>query len=299
MIAYSLRKGVLLLPRPRTNGKRFTRRVWPPSNARWIWPPVRAFCPFVPRPAVLPRPEPCPRPTRLSVLCEPGVGRKSESFTDNLLYLHQVHHLADHSTYSRMIFMFNRLLQFAEAKRPDGRFLILRVANRTLNIFNTYFCHCCSFRQLSTTVAAATTTLTSFTTAAASITSLARATTPPYSPALTGFLFTSSACSSSLLSCIRIRSGYLFSTLLANDFSNRLAAPGCFLFSRTQFTERLQASLNCIRLICAAQRLCQDITHTDRLHDRSYCPTCNYTGTGRRRLEHNLGGAKARIHHVR
>src|SRR5256714_6810533 len=163
MIAYSLRKGVLLLPRPRTNGKRFTRRVWPPSNARWIWPPVRAFCPFVPRPAVLPRPEPCPRPTRLSTLCEPGAGRKSESFTDNLLYLHQVHHLANHSTYSRLIFMFNRLLQFAEAKSPDGRFLILRVTNRTLNVFNTYFCHCRSFRQLSTAVAPATTPGPSFT----------------------------------------------------------------------------------------------------------------------------------------
>src|SRR5947209_13823443 len=87
MIAYSLRKGVLLLPRPRTNGKRFTRRVWPPSNARWIWPPVRAFCPFVPRPAVLPRPEPCPRPTRLSGLCAPGAGRKSESFIRLLLPL--------------------------------------------------------------------------------------------------------------------------------------------------------------------------------------------------------------------
>src|SRR5947209_1884505 len=91
--------------------------------------------------------------------------------------------------------MFNRLLQFAEAKRPDGRFLILRIANRTLNIFNTYFCHCCSFRQLSTAVAAATTTVTSFTTTtttAAAVTSLARATTTPCSPALTGFLFMSS-----------------------------------------------------------------------------------------------------------
>src|SRR5438874_5587704 len=141
MIAYSLRKGVLLWPRPRTNGKRFTRRVWPPSNARWIWPPVRAFCPFVPRPAVLPRPEPCPRPTRLSALCEPGAGRKSESFTDDLLYLHQVNHLLDHTTHSRPVFVFNRLLQLAEAKCLDRSFLILWVANCALNIFYTQFCH--------------------------------------------------------------------------------------------------------------------------------------------------------------
>src|SRR5256885_10610168 len=114
MIAYSLRKGVLLLPRPRTNGKRFTRRVWPPSNARWIWPPVRAFWPLVPRPAVLPRPEPCPRPTRLSALCEPGAGRKSESFTDSLLYLNQVNHLLDHATHRRIVLVLNRLLKLTE-----------------------------------------------------------------------------------------------------------------------------------------------------------------------------------------
>src|SRR2546421_1906575 len=129
MIAYTLRKGVLLLPRPRTNGKRFTRRVCPPSNALWILPPVRAFWPFVPRPAVLPRPEPCPRPTRLSTLCEPGAGRKSDSFTDSLLYLHQVNHLPDHTTYRRGILMFNRLLQLAKPKCLDCRFLILGIAN--------------------------------------------------------------------------------------------------------------------------------------------------------------------------
>src|SRR5437667_12298142 len=127
LIAYSLRKGVLLLPRPRTNGKRFTRRVWPPSNARWIWPPVRAFCPFVPRPAVLPRPEPCPRPTRLSALCEPGAGRKSESFTASsyrLLYLHEVNHFADHAAYSGLIIMLNSLLEFTQPQCSDCCFLV-------------------------------------------------------------------------------------------------------------------------------------------------------------------------------
>src|SRR5260370_15196128 len=61
-------------------GGRFVSRVGPPLNARCIVPPVRAFWPFVPRPEVLPRPEPCPRPTRFTRLCEPGAGRKSESF---------------------------------------------------------------------------------------------------------------------------------------------------------------------------------------------------------------------------
>src|SRR5881392_1095536 len=116
MIAYSLRKGVLLLPRPRTNGKRFTRRVWPPLNARWILPPERAFCPFVPRPAVLPRPEPCPRPTRLSVLWEPGAGRKLErliGLTDGLLYQYKMPYLIDHAPNRRLIIMLYSVLKFA------------------------------------------------------------------------------------------------------------------------------------------------------------------------------------------
>ena len=54
---------------------RFGRRrwigVWPPS--KWgLKPRVRAYWPFWPRPAVLPRPEPTPRPRRVFVRGRPG-----------------------------------------------------------------------------------------------------------------------------------------------------------------------------------------------------------------------------------
>src|ERR1700724_2989828 len=39
--------------------------------------PERAFWPFTPRPAVLPLPEPGPRPTRMRFLVEPGLGDSS------------------------------------------------------------------------------------------------------------------------------------------------------------------------------------------------------------------------------
>src|SRR5579859_6973054 len=104
-------------------------------------PPVRAFWPLVPRPAVLPRPEPCPRPTRLSALCEPGAGRKSESFTDSLLYLHQVNHLMDHATYSRLIVMFNSLLELAKPQRLNCCFLVFWVADRAFDPFYTQLRH--------------------------------------------------------------------------------------------------------------------------------------------------------------
>src|SRR5947209_18004533 len=106
-------------------------RVCPPLKARCIVPPVRAFWPLVPRPAVLPRPEPCPRPTRRSRLCDPGAGRKSDSFIFGyflfgyFLYPYQVTYFTYHATHSRMISMFNSLLKLTESQRADRRFLIL------------------------------------------------------------------------------------------------------------------------------------------------------------------------------
>src|SRR5262249_54846291 len=52
--------------------------IWPPSNPA-IETPVRDFWPFTPRPAVLPLPEPGPRPTRMRFLVDPGRGESSLS----------------------------------------------------------------------------------------------------------------------------------------------------------------------------------------------------------------------------
>src|SRR5213595_3299013 len=53
--------------------------VWPPMKRGGRLPPLRAFWPFVPLPAVLTWPEPCPRPTRFLSLFAPWGGRRSLS----------------------------------------------------------------------------------------------------------------------------------------------------------------------------------------------------------------------------
>ena len=45
-------------------GRRRCSGIWPPSKPSLWKPPERAFWPLWPRPAVLPQPEPTPRPTR-------------------------------------------------------------------------------------------------------------------------------------------------------------------------------------------------------------------------------------------
>src|SRR5258708_12592408 len=61
-----------------------------------------------------------------------------------------------------MIFMFDRLLQLAEAERPDCRLLILGIPYRAPNIFYTQYCHCFSLLlAASTTVARAAATIAS------------------------------------------------------------------------------------------------------------------------------------------
>src|SRR5437660_1440613 len=53
-------------------GIRRMRGIWPPSNPGRTLPPWRAVCPLPPRPAVLPIPEPGPRPLRMRARCDPG-----------------------------------------------------------------------------------------------------------------------------------------------------------------------------------------------------------------------------------
>src|SRR3546814_6891068 len=52
--------------------------IWPPSKPL-IETPERLFWPFWPRPAVLPLPEPMPRPTRIRPLRAPLLSRRSLS----------------------------------------------------------------------------------------------------------------------------------------------------------------------------------------------------------------------------
>src|ERR1700736_5915564 len=66
---------MLLTPRL---GKRRWSGICPPSKPLMATP-VRAFCPLTPRPAVLPLPDPGPRPTRIRLLVDPGRGASSLS----------------------------------------------------------------------------------------------------------------------------------------------------------------------------------------------------------------------------
>src|SRR6266403_2202232 len=69
---------------------RFGRRrwigIWPPSKPL-MRTPERAVWPLPPRPAVLPLPEPMPRPTRMRFLREPALSAISLSFIVGFLIL--------------------------------------------------------------------------------------------------------------------------------------------------------------------------------------------------------------------
>src|SRR5215469_3597627 len=56
--------------------------------------------------------------------------------------------------------MLNRLLEFAQPQRTNGRLLVFRIANGAFDPLNTQFCHFFSHRRLATTRA---TTAVSFT----------------------------------------------------------------------------------------------------------------------------------------
>src|ERR1700722_21040852 len=67
-----------MLLKPRL-GMRMWSGIWPPSKPLMATP-VRAVWPLPPRPAVLPLPEPMPRPTRMRALRDPGRSAISLSF---------------------------------------------------------------------------------------------------------------------------------------------------------------------------------------------------------------------------
>src|SRR5262249_25093164 len=108
------------LMNPRFGSRRW-RGVWPPS--KWgLKPRVRAYWPFWPRPAVLPKPDPTPRPRRtLSRVAPAGFASLlSVSAIVDLLDAHQVHDLLDRAAKRGGVTDHDRAARSAEAQAVNG-----------------------------------------------------------------------------------------------------------------------------------------------------------------------------------
>src|SRR3954470_13842871 len=126
---------------PRSLRIRMWIGIWPPSNRARSFEPAREPAPFWPRPAVLPSPEPSPRPTRLRALREPGAGLSvcrpmaglSSSFSAIvLLDLDQVPDAVDHAPRLRRVLDVDRLADAAQTQRTQR--LALRVVGAVLGL---------------------------------------------------------------------------------------------------------------------------------------------------------------------
>src|SRR5215475_3889208 len=127
----ALRNGLL---KPRLGSRRCSG-IWPPSKP-FTATPVRAFWPLTPRPAVLPLPEPIPRPTRRRDLRAPGRSAISESFIalSSLASLadhaDEVAHLGDHAARRRRVGQVLDPANLVEAEPDQGLALDAVAARR-------------------------------------------------------------------------------------------------------------------------------------------------------------------------
>src|SRR5256885_13977075 len=92
--------------------------MWPPPMPPLLPPPERAVCPLWPLPAVLPWPEPGPRPTVFRRCLAPGAGRSSSSLMG---HLEDVRRLRDHAAHRRRVLVGHLLTDTAEPPRPHRR----------------------------------------------------------------------------------------------------------------------------------------------------------------------------------
>src|SRR5436190_23981839 len=114
---------------PRSLRIRMWIGIWPPSKFGRDFAPVREPAPFWPRPAVLPRPEPSPRPTRLRALRDPGAGfRECRPIWFSaivVLDVDQVTHAMQHAARLRGVLDLDGLADAAQPERAQR--LALRV----------------------------------------------------------------------------------------------------------------------------------------------------------------------------
>src|SRR5690606_10488476 len=127
--------------------------ICPPSNPAGTW--LRALVPLVPRPAVLPRLPPSPRPTRILALLAPGAGRRwctlrvracSGVCLDSAISVHlldgdQVSHGRDHAADLGAVLTHDAAADTAEAERAQRLALVLLATDRGLGLRDLQLCH--------------------------------------------------------------------------------------------------------------------------------------------------------------
>src|SRR6266568_2140942 len=121
--AYSLRNRFV---NPRF-GTRRCSGIWPPSKPKYCLRPERDSCPLLPAVAVLPCPEPGPRPTRFGFLRDPLAGlRRDRSRLRGTIVLHDSHQMrdgVDHAAHRRVVGPHHAMTRVAQAQRSQDALL--------------------------------------------------------------------------------------------------------------------------------------------------------------------------------
>src|SRR4051812_18084505 len=110
---------------PRSLRIRMWIGFWPPSWPTFFFDPAREPAPFWPRPEVLPKPEPSPRPIRFLRWREPGFGFRlwspiSSVFGSSAIDLHQVGNLREHAAQDVAVLLLRAAANLAKTERAEG-----------------------------------------------------------------------------------------------------------------------------------------------------------------------------------
>src|SRR5437868_12737080 len=101
---------------------------------------LRAPWPFVPRPAVLPRLPPTPRPTRVREVFAPGAGCRSWTFISDLFDGDEVRHPGDHAADLRTVGQLDGVVDTTQAECADRAALLGLRADRRLHLGDAQRC---------------------------------------------------------------------------------------------------------------------------------------------------------------
>src|SRR5262245_55233070 len=113
-------------------GTRRCSGIWPPSNPRLCLKPERDFAPLWPRPAVLPWPDPWPRPIRFFACFAPLGGRRLLKFMTLFSDLDEVSNLQDHAAGRGRVRQLHRVADAPQTEPLDDELLLLVEADAAL-----------------------------------------------------------------------------------------------------------------------------------------------------------------------